>query len=127
MTTDMNLTSATDDLDDLDFLNSLEMPMPMPGSTPSTTSPTTATASPTTMEVQPSPLNPVLARLPLALQPPTNLACASCAGAVWMTEPKGSTQAYCRIIHTLTWGAGETTVIEDCSGKAEAMAIQAAR
>ena len=48
-------------------------------------------------------------------QPKMKIACQACPNSMWFSSPE-EVKCYCRIMHTISWGGNDSSLITKCDG-----------
>lgn len=63
-------------------------------------------------------ISPTLAHLPEAARPQRSTVCQVCPASLWFAS-EGGLQAYCRIMHSITWSNQEPNALTHCDGQVQ--------
>ena len=59
--------------------------------------------------------SPTLDALDKARLPKVKTACQACPNSMWFSSPE-EVKCYCRIMHTISWGGNDSSLITKCDG-----------
>lgn len=65
-------------------------------------------------------VSPTITNLPSDQRPNPSTVCETCPASVWFKSPV-ELKCYCRVMHLVTWGPEEKTVLKACDGREAAI------